>query len=173
VNFLSFRWLLQCSWVAILFLAAAWAITNSTASATIDGVTTVLVPRNVLDTRAGGGSLADSVGTLTAVVDGQTCMSVALTGPANVNSANDKVLTIGTAGQPAPCAVAGKEITFLNGRGQRLVVKLTTTPGATLILDNLAPEPPVDPATAAPTQAPPPPRPAPPNTGSGGLAGSR
>jgi len=105
-------------------------------------LTYVVVARQALATPVGSSTLAQEVGSLTAMADGNVCARVLLTGPSNSNSAGDKVIVLGTNEQPAACSTPGAEIALVDGRGRCLAVTFSLAPGATFVLDNLAPQPP-------------------------------
>jgi hypothetical protein len=115
-----------------------------------DQPTVVLIPRNILTAAAPEGTLAASIGSITATVNGLECATVALSGPSNTNSSGDKVIVLGNSDQPQSCSATGQEIVFLNRSGQRLATKASVSPGSTIILNNLAPEAPHSPG-AGPT----------------------
>lgn len=108
--------------------------------------TTVVVPRQTLDSRFSvGGTIAETLGSITATVDSRLCATASLVGPSNTNSAGDKILVLGTDDQPAVCRTPGGRIVLYDGRGLEFFLKLTVQPGETIRLANLAPMPPSDP----------------------------
>ena len=85
------------------------------------------------------------MGSLTAGVKGSICTTVNLRGASNTDSEGNKVFVIGTPDQPASCREPKGDILLYDERGRRLATTLPISPGATHLLQNLAPMPPHSP----------------------------
>lgn len=88
----------------------------------------------------GGGTLAQSLGTLTALADGQKCITVDLAQGSAVDGQGNARIHVGGKGQPLACSREGAIITFVDARGQTLFEKRTLIVGVTQPYANLAPE---------------------------------
>ncbi len=136
--------------VAFLVLATLYVLSETEDAPRVQAAsqfTTIKVAAEALRSPVNAGAtLADAIGTLTAIVDGEVCQRVDLRGPSNTDSEGNKVIVVGAAGQPSACLAPTGTITIRDQRGRKLVSgSFAIQPGATYVLSNLAPEAPIDP----------------------------
>ncbi|MGE5596092.1 MAG: hypothetical protein ACM3S1_08670 [Hyphomicrobiales bacterium] len=127
---------------------------------------TVVLPKETLNAsvnlpeRPTVKTLGEAVGSVMVLVDGTECLTLNLAPTASHGQASEDVRgTLGADGQPEACSKDGAGVTFRDAAGRTLFEKATFEPGGTIVLSNLAPEPPSD----GPSENPP----GPPAAGSG------
>jgi hypothetical protein len=162
--------------------AAAVMATTTPARAQQPSLFEILIPATSLNMRGNltvpgrseSPALREFLGYLTVRANGAVCLTVNLT-----SSNSDVLVQLGLQGQASPCTQDGSVVTFNDGQGSELFVRMMLKNGTRQTLINLAPHPPGQGLNLGPRfpnplflALQPVPRPAvtPPQAGDGGLA---
>ena len=128
--------------VLIALLASSTTLATSNAGhAQQPEIFEIVVPAASLNPVAGPfdnrATLRQFLGQLTVRANGAVCLTTDLT-----TSSSDVVMQLGLPGQASPCTTDGSVVTFNDGQGNELFVRMVLRKGTRQTLNNLAPYPP-------------------------------